>query len=89
MYKALKNLPPGVWEGQFLHCCRRVPAAGHDMALTGKLLELYPPQIVNGIRIYGRNSYLPVFILLTLLGCVTAVNSLFLKETYGKNIEVK
>lgn len=58
-------------------------------SLTGKLLELYPPQIVNGIRIYGRNSYLTVFILLTLLGCVTAVNSLFLKETYGKNIEVK
>lgn len=58
-------------------------------SLTGKLLELYPPQIVDGIRIYGRNSYLTVFILLTILGCVTAVNSLFLKETYGKNIEVK
>ncbi|MBE6377007.1 MAG: glycosyltransferase [Lentisphaerae bacterium] len=42
-YGFLKNLPPGVWEGQFLHCCRRVPAAGHDMALTGKLLEKLLP----------------------------------------------
>ena len=56
--------------------------------LTGKLLELFPPQIVNGIKIYGRNSYLTVFVLLTLLGMVTAANSLCLKETKGKNIEV-
>ena len=56
--------------------------------LTGKLLELFPPQVVNGIKIYGRNSYLTVFILLTVLGMVTAANSLCLKETKGKNIEV-
>lgn len=56
--------------------------------LTGKLLELFPPQIVNGIKIYGRNSYLTVFILLTVLGMITAANSLCLKETKGKNIEV-
>ena len=56
--------------------------------LTGKLLEIFPPQIIDGIKIYGRNSYLAVFILLTVLGAVTAANSLFLKESRGKNIEV-
>ncbi len=56
--------------------------------LTGKLLEIFPPQIIDGIKIYGRNSYLAVFILLTVLGGMTAVNALFLKETRGKNIEV-
>ena len=56
--------------------------------LTGKLLELFPPEKVNGIKIYGRNSYLAVFTLLTLLGISCAVNSLFLKETRGKKLEV-
>ena len=57
-------------------------------SLTGTLLELFPPQIVDGVKIYGRNSYLCVFVLLAVLGSVTAINSLFLKETHGKNIKV-
>ena len=56
--------------------------------LTGKLLEIFPPQIIDGIKIYGRNSYLAVFILLAVLGSTAAANSLFLKETHGKNIKV-
>ena len=57
-------------------------------SLTGTLLDLFPPQIVDGVKIYSKNSYIPVFILLTALGAVSATNSLFLKETYGKNIKV-
>ena len=57
-------------------------------SLTGWLLEIFPPQLVNGIKIYGRNSYLTVFILLTVLGVITAAHSLCLKETNGKNIKV-
>ena len=57
-------------------------------SLTGALLDIFPPQIVDGIKIYSKNSYVMVFALLTVLGAVSAVNSLFLKETYGKNIKV-
>ena len=57
-------------------------------SLTGALLDIFPPQIVDGIKIYSKNSYVMVFALLTALGAVSAVNSLFLKETYGKNIKV-
>ena len=57
-------------------------------SLTGTLLDVFPPQIVNGVKIYSKNSYIPVFILLTALGAVSAINSLFLKETYGKNTKV-
>lgn len=57
-------------------------------SLTGFLLELYPPQLVDGIKIYGRNSYLCVFAMLVVFGLTTALNSIFLKETHGKNIKV-
>ena len=42
-YGALRRLPEGVWSDQLAACCRRVPAAGHDMALTRELLERLLP----------------------------------------------
>ena len=42
-YGYLRKLPPGRWENQLSHCCRRVPAAGHDMAFTRILLQKLLP----------------------------------------------
>ncbi len=39
----LRQSPPGVWLDQLKHCCRRVPAAGHDMAFTAGLLQKLLP----------------------------------------------
>lgn len=53
---------------------------------AGKLMDIYAPQILNGIKIYSRESYLLVFGALTLLGAVAAVLSCFIRESYGKSI---
>ena len=42
-YGALRNCPFGFWPDQLAACCRRVPAAGHDMAFSRKLLERVLP----------------------------------------------
>ncbi len=52
----------------------------------GKLMDLYPPTLVDGINVYGKNSYLLVFGVLLILCVISSVVSLFLKESYGKNI---
>ena len=52
----------------------------------GKLMDLFPPTIVNGVKIYGRNSYLTVFAVFFLLGVIAATLACFLRESYGKNI---
>ena len=39
----LRQLAAGRWPDQLAECCRRVPAAGHDMALTRELLERLLP----------------------------------------------
>ena len=51
---------------------------------AGMLMDLFPPQIVEGIRTYGRNSYLAVFLLLTLLAVVGFLCSLKIKESGRK-----
>ncbi len=42
-YGFLRDLPPGEWQNQLADCCRRVPAAGHDMAFTRPLLQKLLP----------------------------------------------
>ncbi|MCI5779527.1 MAG: glycosyltransferase [Lentisphaeria bacterium] len=42
-YGVLRRLPEGMWRDQLAACCRRVPAAGHDMALTRELLDRLLP----------------------------------------------
>ena len=53
---------------------------------AGKLMDIFAPQIVDGIKIYGRNSYLLVFLAMAVLGAVAAVLSCCAKESFGKKI---
>ena len=55
--------------------------------LIGRLLEVFPPTVIDGIKIYGRQSYLLVFALLALTGVGTLVAALNLKETNPAAIE--
>ena len=52
----------------------------------GKLMDLYPPEVIDGVNVYGKNSYLLVFGVLLFLCAISSIISLFLKESYGKNI---
>ena len=53
---------------------------------AGKLMDFYSPQIVNGVKVYGRESYILVFSVLALLGLLAALLSLAIKESRGKDI---
>lgn len=52
----------------------------------GKLMDLFPPTVINGVKVYGRNSYLTVFAVFLVLGAIAATLSCFIHESYGKNI---
>lgn len=54
--------------------------------LAGKLMDVFDPQIVDNVKLYGRDSYLLVFGVLALLGLISAVLTLTVKESKGKNI---
>ena len=49
-------------------------------------MDLYAPQIVNGVKIYGRSSYLLVFGVLVIAGVIAALLSLMVKESRGEDI---
>ena len=49
---------------------------------AGYLMDLFPPTIVNGVKIYGRESYLLIFAVLVCLGICCAYNSWRLVETH-------
>lgn len=51
---------------------------------AGILMDLFPPLLANGVRIYGRNSYIAVYIFLTALSVIAFCCSLKVKETNGK-----
>lgn len=53
---------------------------------AGKLMDFYSPQILDGVKIYQRESYLLVFGVLAVLGMVSAGLSYFIRESFGKNI---
>ena len=48
----------------------------------GMLLDIYAPTMVDGIRVYGRNSYLMVFSVLIVLGALAAFNAWRLEESH-------
>lgn len=52
--------------------------------LTGFLMNCFPPESRNGALIYGRNSYLAVFAVLTLFAIPVFLCSLRMRETMGK-----
>jgi hypothetical protein len=49
---------------------------------AGYLMDLFPPTIVNDVRIYSRESYLLIFAVLVCLGICCAYNSWRLVETH-------
>ncbi len=56
---------------------------------AGFLMDLFPPQIMDGVRVYGRNSYIAVYLFLTLPGTIAFLSSLKVPETNGKEYEEK
>lgn len=57
--------------------------------LTGLLMNCFPPESRNGVLIYGRNSYLAVFAVLTLFAIPVFLCSLRMRETMGKQLLLK
>ncbi len=53
---------------------------------AGKLMDIFEPSIIDGIKVYGRNSYLLVFAVLIVFSAVAAWLSFCIKETNGRNI---
>lgn len=56
---------------------------GHS---TGWIMEIFPPQVVDGVHIYGNDSYLAVFAVLLVCSLLAAYSGFRLKESNGKNI---
>jgi predicted MFS family arabinose efflux permease len=53
--------------------------------LSGHLMNLFPPRQEGDLLIYGRNSYLAVLSVMLFISLIVLVNSLRLRETYGKD----
>lgn len=56
---------------------------GHS---TGWMMELFPPHMVNGVHIYGNDSYLAAFTVLLVISLLAAYSGFRLKESNGKDI---
>jgi MFS family permease len=56
---------------------------------VGFLMNIFPPEMHNGIQFYGANSYLAVFGTLTVFSCIVAWTAFHLQETMGRNIATK
>ena len=53
-------------------------------ALSGHLMDCHEPTVVNGIRYYGRDSYLLVVGMMLVISVFGALVSLGIKETMGR-----
>ena len=49
---------------------------------TGKLMDIFPPEIINGVKIYGQKSYLLIFAVLMFLSIIATICTMRLKETH-------
>ena len=49
---------------------------------TGKLMDIFPPTVIDGVKIYGQKSYLLIFSVLMLLSIISAICTMRLKETH-------
>jgi len=63
-----------------------VALLGH---FSGVMMDLFEPEIVDGVRVYGTNSYLAVFGLCTAAAAVAFAASLMVKESRGRRLEVR
>lgn len=57
--------------------------------LSGFLMELFEPAIVDGVRIYGTNSYITVFSLFTAFALAGLFLSFGIRETRGQHLDVE
>ncbi|MBP5638546.1 MAG: MFS transporter [Victivallales bacterium] len=51
---------------------------------AGHLMDIFPPTIVNGVKIYCSESYLMIFAVLVVLGIICAYNSWRLVEPHNQ-----
>ena len=49
---------------------------------TGKLMDIFPPTIIDGVKIYGQKSYLLIFAVLLFLCIIATICTMRLKETH-------
>ena len=56
--------------------------------LTGLLMDAFAPELVEGVLVYGRASYLAVFAVLFFFSGLVFVCSLRMRETHGQKITV-
>lgn len=54
--------------------------------LCGVMLDAFAPSLVEGIKVYGRNSYLLFFLFATLVSTIGFISIRRLPESNGKNI---
>ncbi len=54
--------------------------------LCGLMLDTFAPSLVEGIKVYGRNSYLLFFLFATLVSAIGFISVRHLPESNGKNI---
>ncbi len=52
---------------------------------SGLLMDMFKSNIINGVRVYGANSYIAVFALFTILAAAAFAASLKIKETGGRH----
>ena len=57
--------------------------------VSGLLMDMFKPEIINGAKIYGRDAYIAVFGLFTAMAIVCFFASLKIVETNGRRTEVK
>lgn len=53
---------------------------------AGKMMDIFPPEITDGIKVYGQNSYMLIFGVLMILGGSAAFLTLLIRESNGKQI---
>ena len=63
-----------------------VALLGH---FSGMMMDLFEPEIVGGVRVYGTNSYLAVFGLCTAAAAIAFAASFLVKESRGRRLEVR
>ncbi len=57
--------------------------------VIGRILNMFPPETVNGRMIYSREAYLTLFTVMFICSAVVLFSASKLKETFGKRTIVK
>ena len=77
------------------HCFGTVICVGNCFAYavsaafsggSGKLMDVYAPQVIDGVKVYSQQSYCLVFCAFAAVGLIAAILSWRTKESFGKDI---